>query len=116
MMRVAAGKDGHARFWFVAVIALAVCALTASVTTRYTSSPTLAAHALKTAQHHSSIEKSRQRLTKDAMYWLPPYVESALFLPPVPAVRVLPVKSTLLDPFFSEALHNRPPPASFRTA
>jgi hypothetical protein len=107
-------KHSRARgsLWFrcrIAVVLLAICSLTASVATRYT---TLATEVQKVATVKSqSPDAQRQRLLSNALQWTAPAASFTLFQPPrssVFAVSVV-VPSTNLS---SESwLYNRPPPS-----
>jgi len=95
------------------LILIAVCALTVSVTTRYSSPVGVSAHAITTRHKHSSHEISRQRLTKDAATWMPALASSVMLQAPTFSPRVAPAgpsisTSLLLD----KSLYIRPPPTS----
>jgi len=101
----------HGRNWTRVVILLAVCALTASLATRFYVSPDPAAHTFKSVEGHSPQPK-RQHLDRDASGWVAPGTDLAFMaLTAVYAVPTL-TQTDLPDPLFSDSLHNRPPPST----
>jgi hypothetical protein len=111
MLRLTNIEDVRCRLLSVAIVVIAVCALTVSVATRYCYAGSSSAHATTTLHKHSSPQTT-QRLSKDAATWIPPvffsanlqaatfYPRVALAGPPIPGL------------FFEKSLYNRPPPSS----
>jgi len=93
------------------VVVLAVSALTVSVATRYCTPQSSSAYAVKTVHKHSSPEQIRQRLTKNAVNWMPQVVQTGVLQAPTSYPRIapagLPIPSVLLE----TSLYNRPPPS-----
>lgn len=110
-------EDQPRRTWWrgswCAVVALAaVCSLTVSVATRYTSAWDVSSPSVKTVQAHTTPEATRQRLLKDAANWVPPLVSFDVLGSPSSYPRITPAvppRSTFL---FETSLYNRPPPSS----
>jgi hypothetical protein len=103
--------DRQRKSWCAFVVFVAVCSLTVSVATRYstpldTSSPTV-----KTVQTHTTPEAKRQRLAKDpAAQWAPPVVCFRVLRSPSFYPRMSPAGPPIPGLFFEESLYNRPPP------
>ena len=99
------------RNWSRMVILLAVCALTASLATRFYVPPDPAAHTFKSVEGHSPQPK-RQHLDRDASGWVAPGTDFAFMaLTAVYAVPTL-AETDLPEQPFSDSLHNRPPPST----
>jgi len=58
--------------WRASVVLVAVCSLTISLATRYSSPWIISSHVVKTVQTHASPESKRQRLAENAANWMPP--------------------------------------------
>jgi hypothetical protein len=100
--------DGGA--WRVLWVAIAICTLTVSLTTRYIADASQV-HAVKSVERQSSGAK-RQHLDRDAVRWAAP-VASFIGLPPATVVRPQSQTGLLLPKLhFGENLYNRPPPSS----
>jgi hypothetical protein len=97
----------------IAVVLLAICSLTVSLATRFTSlSPEVQSEVRKgTTVKSQSLDAQRQRLLSNGLQWTAPASSFTLFQPPrssVFAVSVV-IPSTNLS---SESwLYNRPPPS-----
>jgi hypothetical protein len=101
------------KFWCLLTVALAVCSLTVSVATRYCWSDAASVSIEKSVHKHSSLETSRQRLTKVAASWLRPVIVSALLHGPTSYPRIAPAGPPGPGIFFETSLYNRPPPVHF---
>jgi hypothetical protein len=99
-------------YWCAVVVLLAVCALTISVTTRFTSSEISPTSTATTVRKHLSPENIRQRLTRDAATWLPPVVGCVSLQLPAVYPRIAPTALPLRNSFFETSLYNRPPPVA----
>jgi hypothetical protein len=111
MLRLTNVKDLGRKRCCTAIVLLAVCALTISVTTRYTFSSNLTHKTGTIVQNDKSWTPGLQRLLDNAATWVPPFVASAIFhdpgfYPPV-AAGDAPVPGVLLE----RNLYNRPPPS-----
>ena len=105
--------DGsRCRRWFAVMILFAVCALTASVTTRYTFPGGESNGAVASIQKHRAPEPGRQRLIESAATWIAPVVSSFLLQTPTRYPRVAPVGPLTSSVLFDKSLYNRPPPSS----
>lgn len=98
--------------WCALVILLAVCALTVSVATRYTSPEDVSSAGFRTVHLHDLQAPGRQRLMQNAATWHPPFVSVDLldcvsFYP-----RVSPAGPPIPSVLFEKSLYNRPPPSS----
>jgi hypothetical protein len=112
MLRLTNIEDVRCRLLSVAIVVIAVCAITVSVATRYCYAGSSSVYATTTLHKHSSPQTARQRLSKDAATWIPPVffpaiLEVAAFYP-----RVAPAGPPIPSLFFEESLYNRPPPSS----
>jgi hypothetical protein len=101
---------GHRR-WCTAVVLLAVCSLTVSVATRYTSSPVTGNDSLAGIHKHQPWTPGLQRLINNAATWIPPAVISAIFHDPGFYPHVVQSGPTLSSVLLEKNLYNRPPPA-----
>lgn len=91
-------------------VLLAVCSLTAFVTTRYCFSRTPLGS--KTSVHRSSqYESGRQRMSKTGHDWIPPVDRTAALQAPAAYPRVAPAGPPQHQTFFEQSLYNRPPPS-----
>ena len=90
---------------------LAVCALTVSVATRYSSGGD-PAYTVATAHKHSSPEPNRQRLTKNTTNWIPQVVRSVVLQAPTSYPRIAPAGPPIPNLLLEKSLYNRPPPSS----
>ena len=112
MLRLTNIEDVRCRLFSAAVVVIAVCALTVSVATRYCYAGSSSAYATTTLHKHSSLQTARQRLSKDAVTWIPPVffpaiLQAATFYP-----RIAPAGPPIPGLFFEKSLYNRPPPSS----
>lgn len=98
--------DRHLR-WRVLVIVLAICGLTASLSTR---TFRLTSASTPTVQS-GSAQAIRQHMDRDAVNWTSPVPTSTTL--PVPAFypRFAPAGPPMPSVLFDESLSNRPPPA-----
>lgn len=104
------GKTGGKR-WCTAIVLIAVCALTVSVTTRYSYSPGPAkGHVV---QRHHSLTPGLQRLLNNAATWIPPVVEAAIFHELEQHSHVAPSDCPVSSALLERQLYNRPPPFEF---
>ena len=93
------------------VVVLAVFALTVSVATRYCAPQGSSPYAVKTLHKHSSPEQIRQRLTKNAVNWMPLVVEAGILQAPTSYPRIAPAGPPMPNVLLETSLYNRPPPA-----
>jgi hypothetical protein len=105
-------EDQWRKSWRALVILAAICSLTVSVATRYSSSWDVSAPAMKIVQAHPTPEVKRQRLNKDAANWLPPLVAFDVLRSPSSYSRTAPAEPPAQNPLLEESLFNRPPPSS----
>jgi len=103
-------KNGRCARWCALVILLAICSLTISVATRYSSSANLSSGAAKSLRQHTQQEPSRQRLTKIAANWMPVFRSSVLQAPSA-YPRIAPAGPPIPRLSFESSLYNRPPPS-----
>jgi hypothetical protein len=94
----------------VVLVLLAVCALTLSVATRYSSTPAQS-NSARILHKQLSLEQGRQRLTKSANAWFPPVVRIAAFQAPTAYPRIAPSGPPVPSLFFEDSLYYRPPPS-----
>jgi len=97
--------------WSALVVLVAVCALTISVATRY-SSGGVPAYGVRTAHRHPAPEPSRQRLTKNTNNWIPPVVRIVVLQAPTSYPRIAPAGPPIPSLVLEKSLYNRPPPSS----
>ena len=98
--------------WCTALILLAVCALTLSVTTRYGKSLPTPGRSQTTITTIHAWTPGLQRLLNNASTWIPPVVIAAIFQNPgyYPDIsQTTPIVSSIL---LEKNLYNRPPPSS----
>ena len=112
MLRLTNFDGSQRQRWCAVVVLFAVCALTVSVTTRYTLSRGVSDNSVKTVRKHVSPEQSRQRLLKNAATWMPPVVSSSVLQAPTFYPRIAPAGPPIPRLFFEQNLYNRPPPSS----
>jgi predicted unusual protein kinase regulating ubiquinone biosynthesis (AarF/ABC1/UbiB family) len=98
------------RFGFVLFVLLAAASLAINVATRYSSTESATPSVVKTLHKHSSPEKSRQRLTKEAANWFPPRGHALNLQAPTSYPRIAPAGPTISGVIFETCLYNRPPP------
>jgi hypothetical protein len=110
MLSLTSSENRRCRRWCALVILLAVCALTASVATRYSYTQSASALTGKTLQKHLSPEPSRQRLSKNAANWIPPVVRSVTLQAPSSYPRIAPAGPPMPNLVLENSLYNRPPP------
>ncbi|HEV2397097.1 MAG TPA: hypothetical protein VGS27_09155 [Candidatus Sulfotelmatobacter sp.] len=103
-------KLGRKRFC-TAIVLLAVCALTISVTTRYTFSSNVLNRTGAVVQNDSPWAPGLQRLLNNAATWVPPFVETAVFHDPGSYSHIAPADTPLLIVLLERNLYNRPPPS-----
>jgi hypothetical protein len=105
-------EDQRRKTWCAVVVLAAVCSLTVSVATRYSSSWDVSAPTVKTVQAHAKPEAKRQRLDKDAANWVPPLVGFDALRSPSSYRQTTPAEPPTRNVFLEESLFNRPPPSS----
>lgn len=105
------GKVSRKR-WCTAIVLVAVCALTISVATRYSSQGS-ADETLTAVHKHHSLTPGLQRLLNNAATWIPPVVESAIFHDPAQYPHAAPSDSPISSVLLEKNLYNRPPPSLF---
>ena len=104
-------EDQWRKTWCAAVVLAAVCSLTVSVATRYSSSWNVSAPTVKTVQAHATPETKRQRLDKDAANWVPPLVCFDALRCPSSYRQTAPAEPPTQNVLLDENLFNRPPPS-----
>jgi hypothetical protein len=102
------GSSGRRR-WCTVIVLVAVCALTVSVATRYTSAGPCGKTV--TVEKSQSWSPGLQRLLNDAAAWIPPFVDTAIFHDPSCYPHVVESGPTLVTVLLEKNLYNRPPPA-----
>jgi hypothetical protein len=105
-------RDQRHRCWGVLVILIAVCSLTISVATRYSSSEGTSVSKSATLQKYRSPQARRQHLTKAAASWGPPVIDAVILKPANSYPRVVLSVPPVAGALFANALFNRPPPRS----
>lgn len=95
--------------WCTAIVLVAVCALTVSVTTRY-DSPVASGAKVSVLQQQSSWKPGIQRLLNNAATWIPPVVISVLLQDPGYYPAVPPSRPHFASVLLESDLYNRPPP------
>jgi len=100
------------RCW-IAVVLLAVCSITISVTTRYTVPGKAGDSKVTTVRNHLDFdtEQVRQRLLNNAASWMPPVVGSAILGQNKTFDPIILAGPPASRQFFEQSLFNRPPPA-----
>jgi hypothetical protein len=97
--------------WCALVVLLAVCSLTLSLITRYSTAPGISIQTAKSLHAHAAPTAKKQHLAKDAADWIPPVVRIQQQVPtsyrPLAAVSV-PILSCVSE----QSLYTRPPPSS----
>jgi hypothetical protein len=104
-------EDQQRKGWCAVVVLAAVCSLTVSVATRYSSSWDVSAPTVKTVQAHTTPEAKRQHLDKDAANWVPPLVCFDALRSPSSYPRTAPAEPPTQNLLLEESLFNRPPPS-----
>ena len=97
--------------WCLAVVLVAICALTVSVATRYCSVHA-AVSSKVTVQKRLLPERSRQRLLKNPLAWQPLLVASAMVWEPAFYAGLVPSRPAIATFLFDPCLYNRPPPST----
>ncbi len=105
-------EDQRRKTWCAVVVFAAVCSLSVSVATRYSSSWDVSSPTVKTLQAQTTPEWKRQRLAKDAVNWVPPLVCFDVFRSPSSYRQVGPAEPATPNILLEESLFNRPPPTS----
>ena len=98
--------------WCAVVALAAVCSLTVSVATRYTSAWDVSSPTVKSVQAHTTPEARRQRLLKNAANWVPPLLRFHVLRSPSFSPRIAPAVPPRPTFLFEASLYNRPPPSS----
>jgi hypothetical protein len=107
--------QSHQR-WCALVVLIAVCSLTVSLATRYSSPEGTSAAAVVTVHNVFPPTSSRQRLMKGTAAWHPPVIQSALLDPTTFYPRIAPAGPLMPSVLFDKSLYNRPPPFSTLSA
>ncbi len=100
------------RAWCGLVVLVAVCSLTVSVATRYSSPLNPSSPAVKTVRTHTTPDAKRQRLAKNAADWAPPLVCFDALRSPSSYPRIAPAGPPIPSLLLEQSLYNRPPPSS----
>jgi|SRR5580658_2581913 hypothetical protein len=103
-------EEQRANPWCALVVLLAVCSLTISVATRYSSSWSISSHGIRVIQTHALPDAKRQHLTKNAANWMPPVFSFVVLQAPSFYPRTIPAGPTAPNFLFEENLYSRPPP------
>jgi len=106
------GKCSRKR-WCTAIVLVAVCTLTISVATRYSSSQGPIDQTLTAVQKHHCLRPGLQRLLNNAATWMPPVVEAAIFHDPGHYRSIVPSDPPISSVLLERNLYNRPPPSLF---
>jgi hypothetical protein len=94
------------------VVLAAVCSLTVSVATRYSSPLDASSPTMRTLQTHTTGDAKGQRLAKNAANWMPPLVCFDILRSPSFYPRIVPEGPRAPKLLLEENLYNRPPPSS----
>ena len=113
MLRLTKPENSRHKRWCAALVLVAVCALTASVATRYGCLCESPASSIASVQNHSSAEPGRQRLIKSVATWLPVVVCYAVLEAPSSYPHIAPTAPPLPSLLFEQNLYDRPPPSEF---
>jgi hypothetical protein len=105
-------EDQRRKVWCAVVVLAAVCSLTVSLATRYSSPWDVSAPAVKTVRAHTGPEAKRQHLAKDAANWVPPLNRFDVLRYPSSYRQTVPVEPPKQNTFLEESLFDRPPPSS----
>jgi hypothetical protein len=105
-------EDLRRKTWCAVVVFVAVCSLTVSVATRYSSSWDVSSSTVKTVQAHTTPEEKRQRLAKDAADWMPPLFCYDVLRSPSSYRQTAPAEPPTQNIVLEESLYNRPPPSA----
>jgi len=97
--------------WCTAIVLLAVCALTLSVTTRYGTSQAVPDSSQTTATKIHSWTPGLQRLLDNASTWIPPVIVAVMLQNPGYYPHIAPTTPTVSSVLLEKNLYNRPPPA-----
>jgi hypothetical protein len=112
MLRLTNIRTSRPKSWCTAVVLLAVCTLTLSVTTRYGKSQAAPDRSYTVVAKVHSWTPGLQRLLNNASTWIPPVVIAAILQKPGYSPHIskpIPMVSSVL---LEENLYNRPPPSS----
>lgn len=96
--------------WCAVIALVAVCALTVSLATRYSSPFNVSSHKVKSVQSRTSPDSSRQRLTKNAANWMPPTLTFAILPGSISYSRIAPASPPVPSLLIEQKLYTRPPP------
>ena len=96
--------------WCIALVLLAVCALTLSVTTRYGTAQLTPDHSQTVVTNTHSWTPGLQRLLNNASTWIPPVVTAAILQSPGYSRHISQPAPRILSVQFEKNLYNRPPP------
>ena len=113
MMSLSNRDSGRCARWCALVVLLAVCSLTISVATRYSSPENVSNSITQSLHKQTSEEPSRQRLTNDATTWVPPRDVCTVLYAPAPYLPLPLTDPDVPSPAFVSSLYYRPPPSSF---
>lgn len=104
------GTFRHKR-WCTAIVLLAVCALTLSVTTRYGTSQAAPDRTQITVTTIHAWTPGLQRLLNNASTWIPPVIVAVILQNPGYYPHIAPTIPTVSGVLLEKNLYNRPPPA-----
>jgi hypothetical protein len=93
------------------IVLVAVCSLTVSLATRYSSRSDDSSPIVKAFQSKVAPDATRQRLTKNAANWMPPILSFTVFQVPSSYHRIAPPRPPVRSLICDKSLYNRPPPA-----
>jgi len=98
--------------WRSLLVLAAVCSLSFSLATRYSSPPILTARYFSSHSQSKSADTARQRLEKEVSAWMAtPIACFAMLTRPVSYSRFAAIETPSPGPPFHESLYNRPPPS-----
>jgi hypothetical protein len=92
------------------LVIIAVCSLTLSVATRFSTPSSDQSHIVKSVDRRSA-EPQRQHLDKDATRWVAAVASFIIDEPIAIEPSLVPASPLLPQHTFSESLYNRPPPS-----
>jgi hypothetical protein len=98
--------------WSAVVVLVAVCSLTVSLATRYSSPGDGSVCSVKACARQTSPEAGRQRLAKDAAHWIAPVISSTVLRAPSSGTLITSAAPKISNFLLAEALYNRPPPSA----
>ena len=112
MLRLTNMGTSRPKRWCTAMVLLAVCALTLSVTTRYGKSQAVPDSSQTVVAKVHPWTPGLQRLLNNASTWIPPVVIAAIFQNPSYSPHISQPTPTVSSVLLEKNLCNRPPPSS----